>query len=116
MDVPALAQSSTALMSNRGSARVTILVPTRNRAGWLKGAIEAALAQSFDDFDLRHAVEVAIFHGDGGVVRIGFDGQHRARRTDFTGEHHGDHSLMGADIEYARTGPQRSAAQCRYLR
>lgn len=52
MDVPALAQSSTALMSNRGSARVTILVPTRNRAGWLKGAIEAALAQSFDDFDV----------------------------------------------------------------
>lgn len=39
-------------MSNSTSSRVTILVPTRNRADWLGGGIEAALAQTFEDFEL----------------------------------------------------------------
>lgn len=32
--------------------RVTIFIPTYNRSGWLAGAVESALAQSFKDFQL----------------------------------------------------------------
>jgi glycosyltransferase involved in cell wall biosynthesis len=38
--------------SDPNSARVSILMPTRNRAAWLRGGIEAALRQSFGDFQL----------------------------------------------------------------
>src|SRR5215208_4529782 len=39
-------------MSASTTPRVTILVPTRNRGGWLRGGIEAALAQTYEDFEL----------------------------------------------------------------
>ena len=36
----------------RGRARVTVVVPTFNRAAWLGGAIESVLAQTYADFEL----------------------------------------------------------------
>ena len=39
-------------MSKSNPSRVTILMPTRNRAGWLRGGIEAALAQTLESFEL----------------------------------------------------------------
>jgi glycosyltransferase involved in cell wall biosynthesis len=39
-------------MSASTPPRVSILVPTRNRAGWLRESIAAALAQTFENFEL----------------------------------------------------------------
>jgi glycosyltransferase involved in cell wall biosynthesis len=39
-------------MSESHSSRASILMPTRNRAGWLRGGIAAALGQTFEDFRL----------------------------------------------------------------
>jgi glycosyltransferase involved in cell wall biosynthesis len=39
-------------MSESSLPRVSILIPTHNRARWLRGSIEAALAQTFESFEL----------------------------------------------------------------
>ncbi len=41
-----------ASISNSSSARASILIPTRNRAGWLRQSMEAALAQTFESFEM----------------------------------------------------------------
>ena len=61
--------------------RVTVAIPTRNRAGFLREAIESALAQSFADIEVL-VCDNASADGTGEVVRSFQDPRLRYVRND----------------------------------